>query len=272
MAEKEQKSLVQIIDTQEFKIREILPEGMNSASDAQRVIRLARLAIVRNPDLLNCTPISVVEAIMTASQLGLEIASPIGGAHLVPFGKVCQMIPDYRGLIRLALRKGDVRKLVAREVYEGDVFHIIQGTREDIEHVPQLGGEARADEDITGFYAVATLADAITVHEYAPRGDVDKIRARSKAGSKGPWGTDYAAMGKKTLVKRVLKWLDLSPDLALAIEMDTRGETGYSASSTDGDTEESIEEEMRQRARDAQDQLAESLDDARREEIVGSET
>ncbi len=272
MAEKESKSLVQIIDTQEFKIQEILPEGMNSDKDAKRVVRLARLAIVRNPDLLKCTPISVVEAIMVASQLGLEIASPIGGAHLVPFKTHCQMIPDYRGLIRLALRKGDCRKLVAREVYQGDMFHVIQGTTEMIEHVPLLGDEARMDSDITGFYAVATLADGVTVHEYASKGDVDKIRGRSAAGNKGPWKSDYAAMGKKTLIKRVLKWLDLSPDLALAIEMDTRGDVGYGTSTTDGDTEESIEEGMREQARQAQDELGESLDEARREEIVGSET
>jgi recombination protein RecT len=141
-----------------------------------------------------------------------------------------------------------------------------------IEHVPLLGDEARMDSDITGFYAVATLADGVTVHEYASKGDVDKIRGRSAAGSKGPWKTDYAAMGKKTLIKRVLKWLDLSPDLALAIEMDTRGEVGHSTSSTEADTEESIEEEMREQARKSQDELSDSLDDARREEIVGSET
>ena len=261
------KDLPAIIATQEDKIQEILPPGM----DAKRVVRLARLAIVRNPKLLECDPISVVESIMQASQLGLEIASPIGGAHLVPFGKKCQMIPDYRGLIRLALKSGDVLRLVAREVYEGDMFHVIQGTTEMIEHVPLLGDEPRGDENITGFYAVASLANGLTVHEYAPRGDVDKIRARSAAGNKGPWKTDYAAMGKKTLIKRVLKWLDLSPDLALAIEMDTRGD-GYSTSTTDMDTEESIEEEMREQARKTQDELGESLDDARREEIVGSET
>ncbi|MCK5651732.1 MAG: recombinase RecT, partial [Gemmatimonadetes bacterium] len=120
--------------------------------------------------------------------------------------------------------------------------------------------------------AVATLADGVTVHEYASKGDVDKIRGRSAAGNKGPWKSDYAAMGKKTLIKRVLKWLDLSPDLALAIEMDTRGDVGYGTSTTDGDTEESIEEGMREQARQAQDELGESLDEARREEIVGSET
>ena len=190
---------------------------------------------------------------------------------MVPFGTTCQMIPDYRGLIRLALANRDCLKLVAREVYEGDMFHVIQGTTEMIEHVPLLGDEARRDEDITGFYAVATLPDGLTVHEYAPKGDVDKIRARAKAGNSGPWGTDYAAMGKKTLIKRVLKWLDLSPDLALAIEMDTRGEVGYGSSTTERDTEESIEDGLREQARQAQDELGESLDTARREEIVGAE-
>lgn len=263
MAEK--KNLPEIIATQEAKIQEILPPGM----DAKRVVRLARLAIVRNPKLLECDPISVVESIMVASQLGLEINTPIGGAHLVPYGKRCQMIPDYRGLIRLALKNGDVIKLVAREVYEGDLFHVIQGTQENIEHVPLLGDEARADGQISGFYAVATMAGGVTVHEYASRGDVDKIRARSKAGSSGPWKTDYAAMGKKTLIKRVLKWLDLSPNLALAIEMDNRGEVGYSTSITDRDTAESIEDDMAEQARQAQDELSESLDDARREELIG---
>ena len=152
------------------------------------------------------------------------------------------------------------------------MFHVIQGTREDIEHVPLLGDEPRADDNITGFYAVATLADGVTVHEYAPRGDVDKIRARSAAGNKGPWKTDYAAMGKKTMIKRVLKWLDLSPDLALAIEMDNRGEVGYGTASTDRDTTESVEEDMRDRARQAQDELSDSLDEARKEELIGEES
>jgi recombination protein RecT len=269
MAKKETKSLVQVIDTQAHKIREILPEGQNSEKDAARVIRLARLAIVRNPKLMDCTPISVVESIMVASQLGLEINSPIGGAHLVPFGKKCQMIPDYRGLIRLALKNGDCGKLVAREVYEGDMFHVIQGTTEMIEHVPLLGDEPRGDDNITGFYAVATLANGLTVHEYAPRGDVDKIRARSKAGSSGPWKTDYAAMGKKTMIKRVLKWLDLSPDLAMAIEYDNRGETGYSTSTSDRDTEDTVEEDMKEQASQAQKELSENLDEARRKELIG---
>ena len=89
-------NLPALISTAQTKIAEVLPPGM----DAARVVRLARLAVHRNPQLLKCDPVSVIEAIMIASQLGLEINSPIGGAHLVPYGSKCQMIPDYRALIR----------------------------------------------------------------------------------------------------------------------------------------------------------------------------
>jgi len=266
----EKVNLPTLIERSELRFADVLPEGM----DPKRVVRLAKFAVHRNPALLKCDPVSVIEAIVTACQLGLEINSPIGGAHLVPYKTRCQMIPDYRGLVKLALQNDDCLKLVAREVYEGDLFHIIQGTTESIEHVPMLGGESRMDEDITGFYAVATLkapTGVVTVHEYAPKGDVDKIRARSRAGNSGPWATDYAAMGKKTMVKRVLKWLDLSPQLALAIEMDNRGDMGFSGSTTDGDTEADVAADMAEKARAEQEALKERLGDERRTEIVGEE-
>jgi recombination protein RecT len=266
----EKINLPTLIERSELRFADVLPEGM----DPKRVVRLAKFAVHRNPALLKCDPVSVIEAIVTACQLGLEINSPIGGAHLVPYKTRCQMIPDYRGLVKLALQNDDCLKLVAREVYDGDLFHIIQGTTESIEHVPMLGNEARMDDDITGFYAVATLkapSGVVTVHEYASKGDVDKIRARSRAGNSGPWQTDYAAMGKKTMVKRVLKWLDLSPQLALAIEMDNRGDMGFSGSTTDQDSEADLSKDMAEKARHDQEEMSRNLADSRRTEIIGEE-
>jgi recombination protein RecT len=265
----EKANLPAMIAQSETRIADVLPEGM----DPKRVVRLARLAVHRNPKLLKCDPVSVIEAILVASQLGLEINSPIGGAHLVPFKNKCQMIPDYRGLIKLALQNDDCVKLVAREVYASDDFRIMQGTEEKIYHIPDVMADARQDEDIIAFYSVATLNSQnglLTVHEYASRGDVDKIRLRSRAGNDGPWVTDYAAMGKKTMIKRVLKWLDLSPQLALAIEMDNRGD-GYGGATIDSDTEASVASDMAEKARMAQSELTDRLKDERKTEIIGDE-
>lgn len=238
------KSLPELIDSSEVRIQEILPDGMS----AKRVIRLAKLAIHKEPKLLQCDPISVIQAIMTASTIGLEINSPLGGAHLVPFGNQCVLVPDYRGLVRLALQSGGVVKLVAREVYADDHFDVVQGSDEKLVHIPNVSAEARKPEDIIAFYAIATLPDHSTVHEWRPRGDVDAIRDRAKGSNSGPWKTDYAAMGKKTLVKQLCRWLDLSPQFAEAVEHDNRAD-GYETGSLEADTPESIQERMREQAR-----------------------
>lgn len=261
-------NLPALIQQSETRIAEVLPEGM----DPKRVVRLARLAVHRNPTLLQCDPVSVIEAILQASQLGLEIASPIGGAHLVPFKRKCQMIPDYRALIRLALKAEACIKLVAREVYAVDHFDVLQGSTDRLVHIPEVDSEARDDSDIIAFYAVATILEKgdsiVTVHEWAPRGDVDKIRARSRAGDSGPWVTDYAAMGKKTMVKRVCKWLDLSPELGIAIELDNRYDSGENGAVLDGD-EESTSEQMAEATRRKHEEMSERLAQQREAEIMG---
>jgi hypothetical protein len=73
------------------------------------------------------------------------------------------------------------------------------------------------------------------------------------------------------MVKRVLKWLDLSPQLALAIEMDNRGDVGWGNATTDSDTEASVASDLAEKARAAQEGLTERLADERRTEIQGEE-
>jgi recombinational DNA repair protein RecT len=45
------------------------------------------------------------------------------------------------------------------------------------------------------------------------RAEVEGIRARSKAGAKGPWVTDWSEMAKKTIFRRLSKWLPLSAEI-----------------------------------------------------------
>mgnify|MGYP001813293132 CR=1 FL=1 len=245
------KNLPALLDAAEVRVAEVLPSGM----DPKRVMRLARMAIHKNPRIANCDPVSVIEAIMTASRLGLEIDSPVGGAHLVPFKGKCQMIPDYRGLIKLVLATGRVQKLVARPVYRGEKFQMIQGSREEIQHIPMYEGE-KSDDDIVGFYAVATMVSGATTHEYASREEVDKIRARSRAKDNGPWVTDFAAMGCKTMVKRLIKWLPVAGAVAEAVEHDNRAE-GYVSGVMESD---SAQELLAARARESQAGMREVLE------------
>jgi recombinational DNA repair protein RecT len=53
--------------------------------------------------------------------------------------------------------------------------------------------------------------------------EVDSIKQRSRAGSSGPWVTDYNEMGKKTVFRRLTKWIPLSAEIRDAYERDADG-------------------------------------------------
>ena len=50
--------------------------------------------------------------------------------------------------------------------------------------------------------------------------EVDAVRKRSRAANNGPWVTDYGEMAKKTVFKRLSKWLPVTPELQEAIAKD----------------------------------------------------
>lgn len=246
------------------KIGELLPKHM----DPNRIVRGALLAASRDQNLLKCEPLSVIEAVMQAAQLGLEINSALGSAYLVPFfdkrisGYRCQLIPGYRGLVDLARRSGAAMMVEARVVYKGEQFAVEYGTDPKIVHAPRFDAQ-RTDDNIVAVYAVATMSHGqaipgshMTVQEISRQFEVMTfqeivaIRSRSKSGGAGPWVTDFAEMAKKTVVKRLMKMLPLSPELANAIELDNAAEAGREAAldveAVDLETGEVLTEKTRQ--------------------------
>lgn len=184
-----------------------------------RFLRVALTALTKTPKLAECTPASVCSSLLSLSQFGLE---PDGRrAHLIPYenrkrGIVeCQLIIDYKGIAELVLRSGLVSYLHADVVCENDVFDYNMG--EVTKHVIDFKkprGKPYAFYAICRFKDGSTKADAMTMEE------VKAIQARSRAGGNGPWITDFNEMGKKTVFRRLSKWLPLSPEIRAAVEND----------------------------------------------------
>lgn len=186
---------------------------MAAGMDIERLTKVAIAAISRNPYLLQCTPESIYSSIHTSVQLGLEPGSPFGEAYLVPYknnkiGKwEAQFIPGYQGLAKLARNSGIVKKLYARVARENDTIVLKQGLDEDLQHTPKLDGPRGKPVLV---YAVAHLEDGSTQFEWMTVEEVDAIKARSKSKDNGPWVTDWEEMAKKTVFKRLAKWLPKS--------------------------------------------------------------
>ena len=203
-------------------VRKALPRHLTP----DRFIRVAITAITKTPKLAQCDQASFFGALLTLSQFGLE---PDGRrAHLIPFENrrrgvtECQLIIDWKGLAELAMRSGIVANLHADVVREGDLFDYSAGKLKT--HVPWfIRRDAAKPEkagDIFAVYAVAEFRDGSTKADVMSLDEVDAVRARSRAGQSGPWVSDYNEMAKKTVFRRLSKWLPLSSEFRDAIEVD----------------------------------------------------
>jgi recombination protein RecT len=179
----------------------------------ERQIRLALTALTRTPKLADCTMASVCRAMLDLSAMGLE---PDGRrAHLIPYGKECQLIVDYKGLAELAMRSGTVSNIHAYVVCENDFFEADTGRVTHKVNYKEPRGKMYAAYCLIRFKDGGEKAEVMGIDE------VEAIRKRSKAGSAGPWVTDFNEMAKKTAARRAFKWVPLSPEIRDAVDKDS---------------------------------------------------
>jgi recombination protein RecT len=174
---------------------------------AERFGRIAITALTRTPKLKECTQESVFKCLLDLSAMGLE---PDGRhAHLIPYGKECTLIIDYKGLVALVRRSGEVAKIHADIVCENDIFrHSMGEVTDHTFDLRQPRGNAYAA------YAQVTLKDGSVQAAIMSKDEIEAIRKRSRAGTSGPWVSDWNEMAKKTAFRRLTKWLTISPELA----------------------------------------------------------
>ena len=200
-------------------IRQQMEMALPKHMSPDRLLRVAMTNLRQTPALANCTPQSFIGALFQAAQLGLEPSNGLGHAWLIPYAGQVQFQLGYKGLLELARRSGQVQSIYAYPVYAADQFDYELGLDLKLVHKPAIGSEPH-DEDIRHFYAVAKLKGGGAEVEVMSREQVDAIRDRSKAGKSGPWKTDYAEMGRKTVLKRLCKRLPLSVEVQQAIAQD----------------------------------------------------
>lgn len=213
--------IVQQVLSENFKKQLALavPKHLN----ADRMARIAATEVRKNKALLNTEPTSFLGSVMQAAQLGLEPGSALGQAYLVPYGNQCQLIIGYKGMIDLARRSGQVLSLDAYAVREGDDFNFQLGLKPDIHHVPSLEAD-RIKKPITYVYAVATLKGGGYQFEVMSRAEVEAVRAKAK--SKNIWNSYFEEMAKKTVIRRLFKYLPVSIEALEITNADAKREAG----------------------------------------------
>lgn len=171
--------------------------------------------------LSKCEPNSVIAAGMTAAALDLPISPTLGFAYVIPYGDKAQFQLGYKGLVQLALRSGQYKRLNVANVFDGELLRYDRVKGDVI-----LDESKRKSDKVIGYVAYFELTNGA---EHAEYWTVDAVMAHAKRFSQAyrsgkkdsPWITDPDAMGQKTVLKSLIsKWGPLSVQLQMAVVED----------------------------------------------------
>lgn len=227
--------LFNVMGRRKERFEDLLPPWM----PAERFIAGAKMAVSLQPDLLQCTPESLVLALYKAAKAGIDVSGGfLGHGALVKYGNEATFQPMYRGLVALAVVTGTVQDMTPVLVHEKDHFVPHEGDEGRIEHVPYVirkKGETRG-EVIAAYTRVLLPSGAKVCKGLLYLDDLARIEASVKA-KNSPWnGPHRVEMQKKSTVKNAFKTLgtpssDQAQYLNAALQADAEAE-GYDVEGT----------------------------------------
>ena len=207
-----------LIETSGPRLSDVIPAMMRKHLTPERIIRISLAAYSRKEELRKCEPLSILNAIIQAAQLGFEADGPLGHAYLVPYAGQCTMQIGYKGFCDLARRTAGYDLIDSRLVFAKDVLSLEYTPSPDFRHTPHLGPDPGL---VTHAYAYAYLKGSDRpIFEIMTAKELTKVRNSSRSANSPAWKTWEGEMQKKIPLKRMLKDQPLSIELADAIAYD----------------------------------------------------
>jgi recombination protein RecT len=219
--------IIEYLENPKFKeqLKTVLPKYLTP----ERMVRIALTELRSIPKLMECHPLSFIGAIIRCAQMGLEPSSELGHVYLIPFfnGKTkqqeCKIMIGYKGMLYLA-SKAHIH-METGVISANDKFECEKGLEPKLKHIPHLGPKS----DMVGVYALARFQDPSIqpIFEFMNKHEIDDIMVRAVQGkSSTPWQTDYEAMARKTIIRRLFKYLPMSEEIEYAVATDEQADKG----------------------------------------------
>lgn len=177
----------------------------------------ARRAFMRDPNLIEVTPVSFIQALMDCARVGLI---PDGKrAAILSFKKVAQLVIMYEGFLEVIYKAGQINKVHCQVVYKGEEQFLEYDLGDDpfVQFKPPLDRDD--SQPIVAAYAVATSADGGKWVELMGAKELRKVAAINKAAN-GPGKAWPGEMARKAPLRRLIKYLPKTPQLVELLEVD----------------------------------------------------
>ena len=200
--------------------------------NGDRFISSLMSAVQTNPTLQKCSNSSLVNAALLGYTLNLSPSPQLGYFYMVPYNNhgtmEAQFQMGYRGLLQLAMRSGQYRKINACPIKEGE-FVSYDPLDETLEVNLIKDPVEREKAPTIGYYAMFEYLNGFRKEIYWSRGQMEAhARRYSKSYGSGPWKTDFDKMAVKTMLRQLLGHYGI-----MSLDM----ETAYTADSAVIDTD-----------------------------------
>lgn len=211
--------------------KNLINQTLGDPNRSARFIAAISSAVAVNPQLQNCDAGTIISGALVGESLNLSPSNQLGHYYLVPFEDrknnrtVASFQIGYKGLLVLAMRSGQYKKINVLSIKEGELINYNPLTEEL--NVNLIEDEDKRDKAKTiGYYAMFELINGYQKSLYWNK---DKMEAHANKYSKGYqarkgftfWEKDFDAMAYKTLLRQLIsKWGIMSIELEQAYTKD----------------------------------------------------
>ena len=213
------------------KYQRAINNTLRDPARARRFVAAITSAVAINPALQECDPSTVLSGALLGESLNLSPSPQLGQYYLVPFAnrnkgcKDAQFVLGYKGMIQLALRSGQYKRLNVLAVKAGELASWNPLTEEIDLHL--IEDDAQREQAATiGYVASFEYLNGFTKTIYWSR---EKMEAHALRFSKGYaakkgytfWEKEFDAMAFKTMLRQLIsKWGIMSVEMQQALDGD----------------------------------------------------
>ena len=189
-------------------------------------------AVQTNPALQECTNQSILSAALLGETLNLSPSPQLSYFYMVPFQdnkrgcKVAQFQIGYKGLIQLAIRSGQYKKINVLSIKKGELEYFDPLNEEIKVKLMVDDWNAREQAETIGYYAMFELTNGFQKAMYWSKEQMEHHAITYSQGYKAKkgytfWEKSFDRMAEKTMLKQLLsRWGIMSTELQQAIDAD----------------------------------------------------
>ncbi len=211
--------------------KRMINQTLGDPKKAARFVTAITSAVSTNPALQNCDASTIVSAGLLGETLNLSPSPQLGQYYLVPFNDrrnnrtTAQFQLGYRGMLQLAQRSGEYKRINAMAVKEGELLHY-DPFNDEIELQYIEDEEQRESLPTIGYYAMFEYHNGFRKVLYWSKSKMEQHAMKYSQGYRAKkgytfWEKDFDAMGVKTMLRQLIsKWGVMSLEMQRAYEAD----------------------------------------------------